>query len=220
VRAALKRDSGLLGGLEFAWDSATGNPLRGAVYAKGVQDPVLSLEATDISYGTVPASTFDVPEPAGVKAHDVGGHGTSGHDTSGEPAHARKGSDHGKPVTGVARVGRKLGFKVSAPAQLEGRKREVVALVGHDKQHGAALVTYGRSLNGIAVVEKRVSGAPDSGNGPLAGAELPTVDINGATAQKLSTPLGTVIKFERGGISYTVIASAVPSVLEAAARGL
>ena len=209
VRTSLKRDSGLLGGLEFAWDAATGTPLRGAVYAKGDEDPVLALEATEISFGTVPDDTFDVPMPTGVKPQTLRGHHERGRD-----------GHHRKPVTGLARVQRKLGFDLSAPAQLEGRKRDIVALVGHDKRHRAALVTYGRSLDGIAVIEKRVSGAPETGKVPLDGAELPTVDINGVTGEKLSTPLGTVVRFERDGISYTVIASAVPSVVEAAARGL
>jgi outer membrane lipoprotein-sorting protein len=208
TRASLKQHSGLLGAVEFAWDSATGTPLRGAVYAKGENDPVLALEATEISFGAIPDSTFDVPEPTGVQAQNVRGHREGGR------------RHRGKPVTGLARVQRKLGFDVSAPAQLEGRKRQFVALVGHDRAHRSALVAYGRSLDGIAVIERRVSGAPETGDGPLDGADLPSVDVNGVTGERLSTPLGTVVRFERDGISYTVIASAVPSVVEAAARGL
>jgi hypothetical protein len=204
VRTNLKRDSGLLGGLEFAWDAATGTPLRGAVYAKGSEDPVLALEVTEIEYGAIPDGTFDVPEPSGVEAHDI------------KPERGGRHGKHRKPVTGLARVERKAGFDVSAPATLEGRKREIVAL-GH---HKAVLVTYGRSLDGIAVIEKRASGRPETGDDPLADADLPTADINGVTAEKLTTPLGTVLRFERGGIAYTVIASAPASVVEAAARAL
>lgn len=199
VRAALKRNSGLLGALEFAWDAATGTPLRGAVYAKGEDDPVLALEATEIEYGAVPDETFEVPPPTDVTVEDVRGH--------------RSRKRHGKHVTGERRVERRLGFDVSAPASLEGRKRRVVALAGKR----AAFVTYGRSLDGIAVIQKRASAEQHD---PLDNAQLPAVDIDGAPGQRLSTPLGTVIRFERDGIRYVVIASAEPSVVEAAARGL
>jgi outer membrane lipoprotein-sorting protein len=214
VRTSLKRNSGLLGGLELAWDAATGAPLRGAVYAKGESDPVLALEATEIEYGDVPADTFEVPPPPDTKVENV--------DPDERGGKGHKGGKRGKHVTGERRVERKVGFDVAAPAELEGRKREIVALVGKGGKgkDRAALVTYGRSLNGIAVIQKRVT-ADDAGDaGPIDEAELPAVDINGVSGQRLSTPLGGVVKFERNGISYTVIASAEASVLEAAARGL
>src|SRR4051812_34801917 len=59
VRITPKRDAGLLGAAELAWDATTGVPLRAAVFAKGDTSPVLELKATDISYGRVAASTFE-----------------------------------------------------------------------------------------------------------------------------------------------------------------
>ena len=56
VRIAPKDDGGLLGAGELAWDAARGVPLRAAVYAQGQKSPVLELQATDISYGPVPAA--------------------------------------------------------------------------------------------------------------------------------------------------------------------
>ena len=50
-----KDDGGLLGAAELAWDAVRGVPLRAAIYAQGSQDPVLELEATDVSYGAIPA---------------------------------------------------------------------------------------------------------------------------------------------------------------------
>src|SRR4051812_27948140 len=93
TRASLKQHSGLLGAIEFAWDSANGTPLRGAIYAKGESDPVLALEATEISYGAIPDSTFDVPEPTGVTPQNVRPHHEGGRD-----------GRNRKPVTGLARV--------------------------------------------------------------------------------------------------------------------
>jgi hypothetical protein len=50
--------------------------------------------------------------------------------------------------------------------------------------------------------------------------ELPTVSIDGATASVLDTPLGSVVRFERDGVTYTVLGSVTAEVAEAAARGL
>ncbi len=52
------------------------------------------------------------------------------------------------------------------------------------------------------------------------GSSLPTVTINGTTAQELDTALGTVVRFTRSGVTYTVLGSVTPSVADAAARGL
>ena len=49
---------------------------------------------------------------------------------------------------------------------------------------------------------------------------LPRVNVGGVSAEELVTPLGTVIRFERGGVSYVVIGSVPKSTAEAAARGL
>jgi outer membrane lipoprotein-sorting protein len=214
VRMSPKRYGGLLGAIEFAWDANRGNPLRGAVYAKGSNDPVLALEATDISYGPVAASNFQVPPPAGAKVHRVRTNGHGDHGTKGG-----KNGRHGSHVTGLNRVKSRAGFNVSAPATLAGRQRQEVALVGRGNGRKAALVTYGRGLDGIAVIEKRAV-AGETSKGPLAHAELPTVAINGVSGQELSTPLFSVVRFERGGISYVVLASAKHDVVETAARGL
>ena len=59
-----------------------------------------------------------------------------------------------------------------------------------------------------------------SGSGDHQGLSLPTVSINGATGQELDTALGTVVRFTRGGVTYTVIGSVPAAAAEAAARGL
>ena len=55
-----KHDAGLLGQAEIAWDAVNGIPLRIAVTAAGSSTPVLALEVTDISYGSVDPSTLAV----------------------------------------------------------------------------------------------------------------------------------------------------------------
>ena len=121
VRLAPKHDGGLLGSAALAWDAARGTPLRAAVYAQGHTDPVLELEATQVSFGPVSGSAFDVSPPAGAKTVDL--------------SPASKPSDRAdhqgeKPITGLSAVRQKVGFDVSAPAQLVGLPRGDVRATG------------------------------------------------------------------------------------------
>jgi hypothetical protein len=50
--------------------------------------------------------------------------------------------------------------------------------------------------------------------------ELPEINIDGATGSELATPLGTLVTFRRGGVSYVVLGSVPPVAAENAARGL
>ena len=62
---------------------------------------------------------------------------------------------------------------------------------------------------------------PERGRrGRMRGLDLPKVSINGATGEELDTALGTVVRFSRGGVDYTVLGSVPPAAAEAAARGL
>ena len=49
---------------------------------------------------------------------------------------------------------------------------------------------------------------------------LPEINIDGVTGSELATALGTVVTFERNGVSYTVAGSVPPLAAENAARGL
>src|SRR3954447_25189400 len=113
-------------------------------------------------------------------------------------------------MRGRAHKGRKVPFQVSAPKTLAGRKR-----AGIRRHHGVAFIRYGKDLDGLLVVEKAANA--DKRRDRL---ELPTVDINGSTAKVLDTPLGSVVTFERDGLSYTVLGSVHAAVAETAARGL
>jgi outer membrane lipoprotein-sorting protein len=211
TRLSPKRNGGLLGAIELSWDASRGTPLRGALYARGGSDPVVELKATEISYGTIASDAFDVSPPTGADVENLGSH--RGHGKRGRHRHRR-------PVTGVKRVQARVPFDISAPRTLAGRKRQEVVLAGHGKRGRAVLVTYGRGLNGIAVIQKRVTARNRSGEGPLGDVELPTVSIDGTTAELLATPLGAVVRFERGGVKYVVAGSVTRETIEAAARGL
>ena len=83
VRAEPRSDGGLLGGAEVAWDAATGTPLRAAVYAKGDSSPVLQLEATEVSFESVPSSVFEISPPPGAKVVNVSSPGEQASPDSG-----------------------------------------------------------------------------------------------------------------------------------------
>jgi outer membrane lipoprotein-sorting protein len=215
VRIAPKGDGGLLGAAELAWDATNGVPLRAAVYASGQSDPVLELAATDVSFGPIATSDIDVPPPAGARVVDLSPSSSGG--AAGDPA-----DTNAKRVTGVDAVQAALPFRLSAPDQLAGLPRQDVWLAGHGDTP-TAVVTYGRGLGGIVVVER----AAKPGEQPLGGGsgegrslQLPTINIDGASGHELATALGTVLTFQRGGVDYVVAGSIPAQSAETAARQL
>jgi hypothetical protein len=208
VRISPRHDGGLLGGVEAAWDAEHGVPLRAAVYASSGGDPVLELKATSVSFGSVAASDLAIPQPAGAHVVDL-----SPGDSSGP--------DHQAAVTGLKAVQAKVPFTITAPGTLVGLPRQDVRLVDLDGTPGA-LVTYGRGLGGIAVLQSAAQAQPQTPKAPRdgGGVSLPKISINGVSGQELDTALGTVVRFERAGVAYIVAGSIPPTAAEAAARGL
>jgi len=221
VSVSPQHDGGLLGSAQLAWDAVRGVPLKIAVYARGSGTPVLELKATDIQYTNVPSSDFAVSPPPQAKVVKVDlptGNGNG--NGMGADAHgAKKGAD----VGGKAAVAKRLSFPPSAPDKLVGLPLQDVRYVDW-KGTPAALVTYGQNLGGIAVIEQPAGSASNlgksSGGDHGNGLSLPTISIGGATGQELDTALGTLVRFQRGGVAYTVVGSVPPAAAEAAARGL
>jgi hypothetical protein len=207
VRVSPRHDGGLLGGAELAWDAAQGVPLRAAVFASGNGSPVLELRATEIAFGAVPAGDLTVPQPAGAKVVDL------------SPPAGHKDRSGPQPVTGLDAVQAKVPFKVVAPDRLVGVTRQEVRLIDHGGTPGA-LVTYGQGLGGIAVVQTAAEPGGKGAAGLPGGQSLPKISINGASGVELDTALGTVIRFQRGGVDYTILGSVPPTAAEAAARAL
>jgi outer membrane lipoprotein-sorting protein len=224
VRVSPKHDGGLLGAAQLAWDAIHGVPLRAAVYARGDSTPVLELAATGITYGRVSSSVFSISPPSGAKVVKVATPAGLGSTKSA----TAKGKARKKPaeVTGFKAVASHLPFKLVAPKKLVGVPRQSVTLLDWGG-HPAALATYGKSVGAIAVIEQSAS-ATSAGNLNLTssvgdkrrGLSLPTVSIGGATGQELDTALGTMVRFTRGGVTYTVVGSVTPFAADAAARAL
>jgi outer membrane lipoprotein-sorting protein len=225
VRVEPKQSGGLVGAAELAWDAARGIPLRVALYARGNNNPVLELAVTNISYAAVQDSIFQLSPPSDAKKVDVTGGSKGGAPDAKGTSKAKKGKH--RPVTGAAAVAKKLPFTLSAPATLAGLPRTQVRLL-QLKSSPAALVTYGSGPGTIAVLEREHKADPAAKKAPAPSGDhhrdgqvqLPTVSIGGATANVLDTPLGSIVSFSRGAVTYTVLGSVPASVSETVARGL
>ena len=226
VKLSPKHDGGLLGDVQLAWDAAHGVPLGIAIYSRDSSTPVLELKATHISYGKVSTSDLSIKAPSGAKVVQVSPSATgaagSAKAKSGHLAQKR----HAE-VTGPAAVQSHLPFALVAPDKLVGLPRQSVELLDWGG-HPAALATYGQGLGGIAVIEQAASASPpqsqsgsQGGGDGQPGLSLPTVSINPTTSgQELATALGTVLRFDHGQVSYTVLGSVPPSAAGAAATQL
>ena len=192
VRISPKHDGGLLGHLELAWDAAHSVPLRVGIYAQGSSTPALELAATEVSYGSVPASDVAITPPAGVKTVDLSAP-----------------SDSGRPDSSTA----KPDFNVVAPDTLVGLPRQDTRPFGQ----GAELVVYGKGLGAIAVIERK---ADTSVKGSSMLSALPPVALDGLQGHELATQLGTAIQWTRDGVSFVLVGSLPPAAAESAARAL
>ena len=206
VKVSPAHDGGLLGSAQLAWAAANGVPLKVAIYARDASSPALALEATDISFGQVADSAVQVAPPASAKVVDLSSEAPgNGADPTG-----------GAPVTGLAAVQAAAGFKVAAPDTLVGLPRKDVRLVGPADSR-AALVVYGQGLGAIVLVERANDGKA-AAPGPLG--SLPKVSLSGITAHELATQLGTVLTWDRAGVTYVLAGSLPSSAAEAAATAI
>jgi hypothetical protein len=196
-----KENPGLFGPTELAWDALNGAPLKLAVYAKGSSSPALSLEVTDISFAPIAYSDVDLSPPSGAKVVDLSTSQSGG-------------TEQTTPeVTGLDAVQAAVPFTIVAPDTLNGLARSEVRLAGE-----SVLVVYGDGLGSIVVVE-RASDAQGSNGAGILGA-LPTVSIGGGTAHEVATQLGTVLQWQRDGVSFVLAGSVSPADAEAAAGAL
>jgi hypothetical protein len=206
VDVSPKQDGGLVGSAELAWDALKGVPLRFAIYAKGSTTPALALEATDISFGPVAASTIAVTPPATAKTVEL----STG---SEKPA----GSSEPTPVLGADAVRAAAPWAV-VPASVTGLSLQEARLVGSADSR-VVVGVYGQGLGSLVVVERQKTAA-SGGSGSSSLGSLPVVSLDGVAAHELSTQLGTALTWERNGVSYVLAGSLSAATAEAAARAL
>ncbi len=71
VRVSPNEGGSLLGGAELSWDADNGVPLRAAVYSSNSSSPVIELAATEVSFGPVESSVFEITPPASAKVQEL-----------------------------------------------------------------------------------------------------------------------------------------------------
>jgi len=197
VTVSPKQNGGLVGDARLAWAAANGVPLDVALTAKGSSSPVLELKVTDISFGPVDPADVSITPPAGTKIVTLA------------PPQSSSGNSNEKPVTGVDAVRAAVPFSLAAPATVGGRPLTSARLVGK-----GALLTYGEGLGALVVHES----AGGTASLPAALGSLPKVSVGAVSAHELATPLGTVLAFDNGGVSFVVGGSMTTNDAEAAAQ--
>jgi hypothetical protein len=227
VTLSPKERGGLIGQLQVAWDATHGVPLQFAVYARHNPSPVLGLSASNVSYQSIDPGIFtQVVKPSGYHVVNVSTPSSSGAGWAAEPSAKGKKHSKVKEITGLKAVTKQLKFKLAAPGSVAGLSRQSVSLTG-EKAHRGALVVFGQGLGAIVVMEQPAGSTGASqlqlstSNGEhQRGILLPTFSVHGATAQELNTALGTLVRFTRGNVTYTLVGSVDSKTARAAARGL
>ncbi len=206
VTVSPTHDGGLLGSAELAWDAVHGTPLKVAVYAQGSSSPVLALEASQISFGSVP--DFRHRGLAACRRKDR------------RPVVA----DLGRLAP--ARRRRSRASPRFRPLRRSRSSRPTRSSVCRARMSGSsARPTPGRCSWSTARGSARswsssASRTPaKSGQAGMLDA-LPSVSLDGVTAHELATQLGTVLSWDRGGVSYILAGSLPTSAAESAARSL
>ena len=103
-----------------------------------------------------------------------------------------------------------------APESLAGLALRTCREASRSTDVQGRVLVYGTSLASVVVLEQPGGGDPGGGLWGL----LPSVSVSGTSGRELVTGLGTVIRFVRGGVTYTVLGSMPQPVVEAVARGL
>jgi outer membrane lipoprotein-sorting protein len=195
-------------------DSETYLPLELSLYAEGRPDPVFSWRVSDLDVGPVPAErfTFQVPPGARVVPFD--------REKEERPESEMPSSAEPKEVETVAEAQRLVDFEIGELANPPGgRELTDVYLKGAD----GVVLTYGSGWGTVILAQgpqKDGTSAtrPGAAGGDLA---LPTVDLGGGVeATELSTPVGTGLRWDAGGVSHILAGSVPASELERAAREL
>lgn len=71
VRVSPNEGGSLLAGAELSFDADNGVPLRSAIYSTDSSAPVLELAASEISFGAVESSVFEITPPADAKVQEI-----------------------------------------------------------------------------------------------------------------------------------------------------
>jgi len=102
VRLSPEEGGSLIGGAELSFDAENGLPLRAAVYSSTTSTPVIELAASEVSYGRVDPSVFQITPPKSAKVQELKIHEGSGSQSEQEPGSSKpKLSTHGHGITSI-----------------------------------------------------------------------------------------------------------------------
>ena len=192
-------------------DSETFLPLELALYAQGKPDPVFSWRVSSLDVGAVPTERFQFQTPPGAKVIPF----EEGREERGKPD-VRTGAEP-KEVETVAEAQKLVDFEIRELASPPGG-RELTGV--HLKGTDGVILTYGSGWGTVVLAQgPQQDGAPrpEAAGGDPA---LPKVDLGVVEATELSTPVGTGLRWNTGGISYALTGSVPAPELERAAREL
>jgi len=189
-------------------------PLRFELYAEGRPEPVARYEAQGFQVGPVPDARFEFETPPGATVERPA--------PQEDWADEYRTGDEPREAASVEEASGLAGFTVEdLPEAPGGRELEEIMVAGD-----GAVLTYGSDWGAVVLAEKA---GDEEGAGPSLGAgaadqgsglQVPAVDLGGVQARELSTPVGTVLSWSNGGVSYTLAGSVPAAELREAARGL
>jgi outer membrane lipoprotein-sorting protein len=197
---------------EALFDAEAFVPLLFELYAEGRPEPVARYEAQDFQVGPIPEARFEFETPPGAKVERL--------EPGDDRADEYRGREEPRQAASVREASELAGFTVEElPAPPGGRELEKVVVTGD-----GAVLTYGSDW-GTVVLAQKVGGDRGVGHPLSAGnrggeLQVPVVDLGGVQVRELSTPLGTVLSWSDGGVSYTLVGSVPAAELREAARGL
>jgi outer membrane lipoprotein-sorting protein len=127
VRVSPDEGGSLFGGVELSWDANNGIPLRAAIYSSTSSSPAIELAATEVSFGAVESSVFEINPPSDAKVEEVASpssHAVHGAHRSAEDSDRPKlpTSGHGPSAVAILEAKEKTGSgsKKGASEPLEG----------------------------------------------------------------------------------------------------
>jgi outer membrane lipoprotein-sorting protein len=188
-------------------------PLLFELYAEGRPEPVARYEAQDFQVGPIPDARFEVETPPDATVERP------------EPREDRtveyRAGDEPRKVASVEEASELAGFAVEALPEARGGRELEKIVVADD----GAVLTYGSDWGSVVLAQKAGgeggAGHSLSAGGRGGGLQVPVVDLgDGVMARELSTPIGTVLSWSDGGVSYTLAGSVRAAELREAARGL
>ena len=185
-------------------------PLRLEIYAEGRPAPVARYEARDFQVGPVPDERFQFETPPGATVEQP--------EPRYDRADVQREAVEPQEARSVEEASELVGFPVEALSEAPGGRKLEKIMVSGD----GALLAYGSDWGTVILAEKEKGDVLSQGAG---GQEVevlvPAVNLgDGVVARELSTPVGTVLSWRDGGVSYMLAGSVPAAELREAARGL